>query len=333
MNNPETELKIFVKEIFSFSNLKRKHHLAPIIEMVEKDSFKSDNIVSSMWEDSAAFYLNEENDEYLVLMTTDEISDNFSERDPEAAGFCAILAGIDDIFVCGGRPLAASCIISSDNEEIRKRLMKGLLRGSQKFHIPIIRGHTADNSKAIKVSATLIGRVKKENYLSAGGSKIGDDIIIISDFDGKVGKNSDLYWDTISLKNSDEILQKREIMIDLTKNNYLTAGKDISNSGIFGSLFLLLQYANKGAFIDLELIKMPEILKNKGYDRLKFSKMYLTTAYLTTCNPKNTEKIIEASKLKKMTTFKIGHITKDKNITLKLKEHEMELIQIGKKYR
>jgi selenophosphate synthetase-related protein len=328
MINPETELKRFVKEIFGYSNITRKHHLIPIIDMVNKESYKSENILSSMWEDSAAFYLNDENDENLVLLTTDEISDEFSKNDPESAGFCAILAGIDDIYACGGLPIAASCIISSDNETIRMKLMRGILKGSKKFHIPIIRGHTADNSKSIKVSATLIGKVNKKHYISAGNAKNNDDILVISDFEGKIGKNSDYYWDTITFKDDNEIIDKRKIMLDLAQLGLLTSSKDISNSGIFGSLLLLLKYAKKGAKINLELVKIPEILKKSRYDLVKFSKMYLTTSYLVTCNPKNTEKIINLSKNQKMTAFKIGKINNNLNITVKLDKFEEVLINM-----
>ena len=70
-------------------------------------------------------------------------------------------------------------------------MLKGISEGSKKFNVPIIRGHTNAYGKYYELSSTMIGEIKKEDYISAGNAQIGDDIILAVDFDGKIGKAQD----------------------------------------------------------------------------------------------------------------------------------------------
>ena len=47
-----------------------------------------------------------------ILVTTDRIRTSFIEKFPFGAGFSSILVSVDDIYACGGIPIAASLIIS-----------------------------------------------------------------------------------------------------------------------------------------------------------------------------------------------------------------------------
>ncbi len=328
MNSILEELQYFINGIKEFDNIKRKNILFPIIDKVRNKSFYSPNVYKSMGEDSAALFLNGPEDKELVLLTTDAISEEFSNKNPYMAGFSAILVGVDDIYACGGEVIAASCIISSQDNEIRIQLLNGLIEGSNKFKVPLVRGHTSDDTKNPGVSATVIGKIKKNNYISAGGAKPKDSIIIIADFDGKVGKANKYYWDTITFKNSDSILRKREIMNKISDMQLANASKDISNGGIFGTLILMLQYSRVGANINIEKIKIPKILQELNYSHLNFSKMYLTTAFILSIPPQNVKKVLDLCKDYDMTGFEIGKIINENNITLEYKGEKDELMKI-----
>ena len=155
----------FIIEISEFNNISQKKMIFPIMDKISKESYINSNIFRSMGEDSAAVFLNDPSDDTLVLITTDGIEEQFCIRRPWSAGFSAILVGVDDIFACGGEPIAASCVISAPDSDLRGEMLNGLLDASQRFKVPLIRGHTSETEKSIGVSATLIGRIKKSDYI------------------------------------------------------------------------------------------------------------------------------------------------------------------------
>ena len=85
-----------------------KKEINPIVQFIDKKSFKSVKIFKDIGEDSAAI----ENDDKYILVTTDRIKTSFIENFPHGAGYSSILVSVDDIYACGGTPLAASIIIS-----------------------------------------------------------------------------------------------------------------------------------------------------------------------------------------------------------------------------
>jgi uncharacterized protein len=318
----------FIDNLRKFENIERKKILFPIIEKIRKRSFKSSKIYSDMGEDAASILQDESKDE-LILLTTDAITEEFSKKSPWSAGFSAIMVCVDDIYACGGVPTAASAIISSDEEKIRNQLLDGLLAATHRFEIPLIRGHTSDKTSNVGVSATVIGTVKKNDYISAGGAKIEDDIIIIADFEGRVGKSNKYYWDTVTYKSKEEILKKKQVMQEIAEQKLVHSSKDISNGGIFGTLLLLLQYSKKGAIIDLELIQAPKGVITSDFPLEDYVKMYLTSAFLVTSSESNFKKISKIGSKLGLSVFKIGKIVKNPQIQIKFKKNTEEFLDLS----
>ncbi|MFX1572540.1 MAG: AIR synthase related protein [Promethearchaeota archaeon] len=303
-------LKKIAESIKNNRNIVEKQEINPFIQYIDKNSFKSSKVFSDIGEDSAAI-TNEDN---YILITTDRIKTSFVENFPYGAGFSAILVGVDDIYCCGGTPLAASLIISYKEEKIGQQIIEGVSEGSRKFHVPIVRGHTNPKGDHYELSSTMVGEVQKKHYISAKNAQINDYIILAVDFDGKVGKASDLYWDTVTFKKSKEILHKRKSMNKIAKLQLVNSSKDISNGGIFGTLHQLIKYSNVGADVNINNINIPPILIDKGYNLEKYIKMYLTTSYITTATPRNYNSVIDVFNEFGMTANVIGKIIKEKNL-------------------
>ena len=318
----------FIEDLRSFENVERKKILFPLMNKIRKNSFRSDAIYSDMGEDAAGIISGERGDE-LILLTTDAITEEFSKTSPWAAGFSAIMVCADDISACGGTPLAASAIISSDQPQIREQLLNGILEATHRFEIPLIRGHTSDKTSNVGVSATVVGKIKKDHYISAGGAKVGDDIVIIADFDGRVGKSSKYYWDTVTYKTKEELMKKRQLMPEIAQKQVVSSSKDVSNGGIFGTLILLLQYSKKGAVIDLELIKAPKGIITPEFGLSEFVKMYLTSAFLLTLPESNYEEIRKIGEKYGFLVFKIGKISENTQIQFKYKEYTEEFLDLS----
>ncbi|MHA1490423.1 MAG: AIR synthase related protein [Promethearchaeota archaeon] len=297
-------LKKIAEDIRKNKNIIEKKEINPIVQYIDKNSFKSSRIFSDIGEDSAAIKGNDT----FVLITTDRIKTEFIENFPFGAGFSSILVSVDDIYACGGIPIAASLIISVRNVETCKTILDGICEASNKFRVPIIRGHTNPRGTCFELSSTMIGEIKKENYISAGNAQINDNIILAVDFDGKVGKASKLYWDTVTFKNSEEILRKRKSMNVIAERRLANSSKDVSNGGIFGTLLQLINYSNIGANININNIKIPPKLTKIDFSLDIYVKMYLTTSFILTAIDDNCKEIINIFKNYEMEANIIGKI-------------------------
>ena len=303
-------LKKIAESIQQNPHVIEKKDLTEIIQYIDKNSYKSIRIFSDIGEDSAAV----KDGEMFLLMTTDRINTSFIENFPFGAGFSSILVGIDDIYCCGGIPLAASVILSFNDRSKGQQIIEGICEGSRKFHVPIIRGHTNTTSQCYELSTTLIGEINTEDYISAKTARVSDDIIIVSDFDGRIGKASSLHWDTVTFKKSEEVLKKRKAMNVIAKEHLANASKDISNGGIFGTILQLIKYSNVGADINIEEIIIPKKLIDLKYTLDTYIKMYLTTSFVLTAPQENSAQIIKIFNGYGLHANVIGKIIKEKHI-------------------
>jgi selenophosphate synthetase-related protein len=303
--------------------IQEKKRISPIVQFINKKSFKSARIFSDIGEDAATI----KNDDKYILVTTDRIKTTFIENFPFGAGFSSILVSVDDIYACGGIPLAASIIISVKDPDICKELLEGICEGSQKFQVPIIRGHTNVYGKYYELSSTMIGEIKKEDYISAGNAQVEDNIILAVDFDGKIGKASKLYYDTTTFKSSEEVLRKRKSMNMIARKHIVNASKDISNGGIFGTLCQMINYSKVGADVDVSKIEIPPKILDNDYDLGTYIKMYLTTSFILTAPKVNCKEIIETFQEYGLNANIIGNIIKDPNL-LRINNGKEESIDV-----
>jgi len=300
-----------------------KKEINPIVQYIEKNSFKSTKIFRDIGEDAAAV----ENDDKYILITTDRIKTLFIENFPRGAGYSSILVSVDDIYACGGVPLAASIIISLRDPNIYEDLLAGICEGSMKFKVPIIRGHTNTQGKCYELSSTMIGEINKQDYISAGNAQVEDNIILVVDFDGRIGKASKLFYDTTMFKNSEDVLWKRRSMNIIATKHIVNASKDISNGGIFGTLLQLINYSKVGADVNISQIEIPPILTNQGYNLETYIRMYLTTSFLLTAPEKNCNEIIAIFQEYGLNANIIGNIIKDPNL-LRINNGKEESIDV-----
>lgn len=296
-------------------NIKEKKQITNIVEKIEKYGYKSNQVFTSMGEDAAAINL-DENSEELILMTTDAILPEFVKGNPFAAGFSAIYVGIDDIMACGGNPIACSTILTYEDQELGKKVLEGIIEATNRFKIPLIRGHTTTDTSHISLSSTIIGNCKKSLYLSAKGIEKEDRIGIIWDRDGIPGKINPLYWNTITNKSTEEFYTKRSFIHPCIIKQLIHVCKDISNGGILGTLYQLLCFNNLGAILNLNTLE-DQLNKEKfEYPLTAFLFLYLTSAFLISFDHSKYKEISYQTSKANMEFYELGIITKNPNIIL-----------------
>lgn len=316
-------LKKIAESIRTNKNIIEKKEISSIVQYINTNSYKSPRIHSDLGEDSAAI---KDHDTY-ILITTDRINTNYLKSYPFGAGFSSILVGIDDIFCCGGKPLAASLILSYKDLKIGKRIIEGICEGSNKFQIPIIRGHTKPQAESYELSSTMIGEIRKDDYISATNAKVNDAIILAVDFDGKIGKASKFYWDTVTFKSTKQIMNKRKAMNIIARFHIVNASKDISNGGIFGSILQITKYSSVGAEIDIEAIKMPPKLISQDCSLEHYTKMYLTTSYVLTVPQEHYNRVIKIFNSHGLDAMNIGKIVEPTVLNIHDDETSIEVIK------
>jgi selenophosphate synthetase-related protein len=315
-------LKKISKCIKNNSNIIEKRSIDPVVQFINLNSFKSSRIFSDIGEDSAA--VKNDNGMY-TLVTTDRIKTTFIEKFPFGAGFSSILVGVDDIYACGGTPLAASLIISFKDQTIGQRIVEGVCAGSNKFNVPIIRGHT-NMKDYYELSTALIGEIKREDYISAKNAQPNDNIILAVDFEGRIGRASDLHWDTTTFKDSEIVLNKRKSMNVIAQEHLANSSKDVSNGGVFGTVLQLMQYSEVGVDINIESIVIPPKLIAKGYNLETYIKMFLTTSYILTAPEEKSQQIIKIFKDHDLSANLIGKVIK--KVELKINNGKESLVVI-----
>jgi len=293
-------------------NIIEKTEISPFVQSINENSYKSPRIFSDIGQDSAAVT---NNNDMLTLITTDRIKTSYIENFPLGAGFSSILVGVDDIYACGGKPIAASIIISFKDQILGQKMIDGICKGSKLFKVPIVRGHT--NIKEFnELSSTVIGEIKKDEYISATNARDKDVIILAVDFNGKVGRANKLHWDTVTYKSSEEVLNKRKVMNEIAKLKIVNSAKDISNGGIFGTILQLIKYSKVGADINIEKIVIPPALMEKAYNLETYIQMYLTTSYILTAPEKTSQDVVKIFNDHGMFAAVIGRIRNELELSI-----------------
>ncbi len=303
-------LNKIAKSIMNNKNILEKRAIDPIVKYIDENSYKSERIFTDIGEDAASI----KDGEKYILITTDRIKTEFVENYPFGAGFSSILVSVDDIYACGGIPLAASVILSFFDNQKGQKIIEGICEGSRKFRVPIIRGHTNIQGKQVELSTTMIGEIKKEHYISAGNAKVNDKVMLIMDLEGRIGKANRLFFDTTTFKESDEVLDKRKSMNVVAELNLAHSSKDVSNGGIFGTILQLIHYSRMGADININKIEIPPTLLQQGYDLEIFIQMYLTTSFILTASERNCPDLIKIFDKYHLHAKMIGDIIEEPNL-------------------
>jgi hypothetical protein len=321
----EMNLQSIINRFKNSRNIQEKRKLKPILENISSNGYKSSQIYASYGEDSAAIQLTPTSKD-LILLTTDALLPAFIEKTPYGAGFSAIYVGIDDIIACGGTPLASSITIAYKDEKIGKEILSGVLEATNVFKTPLIRGHTTTDSPSLAISSTIIGTIKVDHFLSAGGSNSGDFLAVVWDPEGKTSHVNKNYWNTITMKTSEEFYHKRSFISPAIENKYITACKDISNGGILGTLFQMMQFAKLGAEIDLKKLESQILSDNLQFSTEEFIFLFLTSGFLISGKNETKDEFIELVQKANMNFYEMGKVHGNDQIRLKYGKDEEILL-------
>ncbi|MHA1263736.1 MAG: AIR synthase related protein [Candidatus Helarchaeota archaeon] len=257
------DLKELVKKVAQFEGITRKYPISttilPLMEILEVSKPFVD-ILGAFGEDAAIFKVSEASSTHLFLLAMDGIWSKLIQADPEIAGYFGVLVNVNDIVCKGGIPIALVDLLSYRDEAIGAQIMKGMVKGAKKFGVPIVGGHLHPSTEVNSLTLAIFGVVPKEEVIFSSSARVGDDIIIAVDLDGRRHEKFPYAWDTTTHKTPIQVQMQEKLMRTLATKKLVHAAKDISNPGMIGTLGMLLDASKKGGNLDITRIPYNEAI-------------------------------------------------------------------------
>jgi AIR synthase-related protein len=191
-----------------------------------------------------------------VIVATDAILPAMVERDPEWAGWCSVLVNVNDLSAMGASPVGIMDALGARDEASARLIMTGLQKASEAWGVPIIGGHTQLGVPA-SLAVTAIGRTSQP--VRGGGGHAGQALTVTADLGGSWRPGyTGTQWDSTSMRTGVELQQLARRVADARPS----AAKDVSMSGLVGTVGMLAEASGCGAELDIAAIPRPAAVGN-----------------------------------------------------------------------
>ncbi len=311
------------KAVREYEGVTRKHEIGGMIRALR---IESPDVVASFGEDAAVI---RHNADEALLLAADGIWSRLMEADPFWAGYCAVLVNIHDIAAMGAKPVAMVDVLSISSERIRTEVTRGMVAASAQFGVPIVGGHLHPDTPYSVVDVAILGTGKMDDLIFSHTAGKGDQIIAAIDLDGRVHPSCCLNWDSVTMKSADQVRAQIGLLQELGARRLVTAGKDISNPGVIGTLGMLLEVSGKGAVIDLEAIPRPD-LAAVGIPFEQWVRMYPGMGFILTARDEHVDEVCRRFADVGMTAASIGRVDDTRNLTVTYQGARTEVFDLDR---
>jgi putative N-acetyltransferase (TIGR04045 family) len=186
-----------------------------------------------------------------VIAACDAIVPAMVERDPEWAGWCAVLVNVNDLAAMGAAPLGLLDAVGARDTEHAAAVLRGLKRAADAYGIPVLGGHTQLGVPPA-LSVTALGRTAQP--VPGGGGRPSQQVRLTVDLAGQWRPGyRGRQWDSTSLRTPAEL----RAMIGAVTAARPSAAKDVSMAGIAGTLGMLAEASECGAILEVGKVPRP----------------------------------------------------------------------------
>ena len=297
-----TDLTRYAEELRNFPGITRKNAIHDVVDLFPTSGFEK--VIAAEGEDAAALDCGDT----CILFATDGIMESLLNSDPYLAGYYAVLVNVNDIAAMGGRPLAMVDVMSINQGNLEKDLLRGIQDGVKKFNVPIVGGHTHPDCNYNSIEISIIGSVKKEDVLLSSTACPGDDIVFVFDLKGYYPDSTPLAYNSTMRQSEDIVQAQLEAAATVAERHLAHSCKDMSNPGHIGTLGMMVESSGVGATVDVTRIPIPE-----GVDEIRWAKTYQGCGFVFACDPSNSQEIIDVFSKTGCTGAVVGKID-DSNI-------------------
>jgi putative N-acetyltransferase (TIGR04045 family) len=186
-----------------------------------------------------------------LIAACDAILPSMVERDPDWAGWCAVLVNMNDLAAMGAVPVGLLNAVGARDAAAAARILGGVRRAAAAYGVPVLGGHTQLGVPAA-LSATALGRTGRP--VPGGGGRPGDRVRLTADLGGgwRPGYHG-RQWDSTSGRTPADL----RTMIGYVAAARPAAAKDVSMAGIAGTLGMLAEASGCAAVLDVAAVPRP----------------------------------------------------------------------------
>jgi selenophosphate synthetase-related protein len=177
----------------------------------------------------------------------------FVDSDPRGAGIAAVVANVNDLAAMGARPLGLVDTIVAP-EATARRALEGIAHAAALYRVPILGGHLTVYDGPASLSAFGLGVASR--VLSAANVAPGQILLVAACVEGRMRPDF-AYFSSIA-ERGERLGDDVRILADVADAGLCVAAKDVSMSGVLGSLALLLEISGCGATVDVAALPRPE---------------------------------------------------------------------------
>ena len=308
------ELNALVDSIKSFEGIKRKKPIKDITTILKDVYNVAGNTILNFGDDASAIDIG---DGKLILLAADGIWGKLMAADPYWAGYCSVLVNVNDIAAMGGKPIGMVNILSINNEKSCQAVMEGIKDGAKKFGVPMVGGHVHPDTPYDALDVSITGIVSEDALITSCDAIVGNKVVVAIDLDGRQHPRFPLNWDTTTHKEPAVVQAQIDVMGKLGSKKLVTAGKDISNPGILGTLGMLLETSGVGAKVELD--KIP---RNESVNWEEWLKSYPGSGFVLSVHDQNVEKCLKLLEDVNITGAVVGEIITDEKLYLEHDGHK-----------
>lgn len=186
-----------------------------------------------------------------LVAACDAILPSMVERDPEWAGWCAVLVNLNDLFAMGATPVGLLDAVGARDASFARRVLRGIGEAARAWDVPVLGGHTQLGVPGA-LSVTALGRA--ERPVPGGGGAPGESLRLTADLGGgwRPGYTG-AQWDSSSTRTSDQLRSLARVVPALRP----TAAKDVSMTGVVGTAGMLAEASGCRAVLDVADVPAP----------------------------------------------------------------------------
>lgn len=187
-----------------------------------------------------------------LVAACDAVLPSMVERDPEWAGWCAVLVNLNDLSAMGAAPVALLDSLGARDASFARRVLRGFTDAGRAWGVPVVGGHTQLGVPAA-LSVTALGRTARP--VAGGGADPGQTLRVTADLGGgwRPGYTGS-QWDSSSHRTGAQLRALAGVVPALRP----TAAKDVSMSGLVGTTGMLAEASGCRAVLDVAAVPAPE---------------------------------------------------------------------------
>ncbi len=186
-----------------------------------------------------------------LVAACDAIVPSMVERDPEWAGWCGVLVNVNDLAAMGATPVGLLDALGARDAALATRVLAGLREASAAYGTPVLGGHTQLGVPA-SLAVTALGRASSP--VPGGGGRPGHRVRVTADLAGGWRPNYlGRQWDSTTGRSTVELRDT----LGWVAAARPAAAKDVSMTGIAGTLGMLAEASGCGAVLDVARVPRP----------------------------------------------------------------------------